>query len=69
MLLKQRHIVLHRLGALPQLLERYEHVAGLVDHFESYAKRSDECQVVGKWWCDGLHLLDNAGCLIGGISF
>lgn len=68
MLFKQRCIILHRFGALPQLLKRCERVASLIDRFESYVERSDKCRVIGKWRCEGLHSLNDAGNPVSGIS-
>lgn len=68
MLFKQCRVILHRLGALPQLFEHRECVAGLVDHLESSTECSDECWVVGKWWCKSFHPLDDTGCLVGSVS-
>lgn len=68
-LLEQCGIVLDRLSPLPQLFERREHVAGLVDRFKPRAEGGYECRIVGKWGREGLHPLDDASRLVGGVSF
>lgn len=68
-LLEQRYIVLDCLGPLPQLFECREHVASLIDRFELHAESGDKCRIVGEWWYQCFHPLDNTHCLVGSISF
>lgn len=68
-LFEQRDVVLDRLGPLPQLFERHERVAGLVNHFKPHAEGGDKCWIIGEWESEGLHSLDDICRPIGGISF
>lgn len=66
-LFEQHHVVLDHFGPLPQLFECCECVAGLVDCFKLCVEGGDKSRVVSEWWCQSLHLLDDAHRPISGV--